>query len=103
MAINKTASLPYSRPEELIIARIVLQALEDVDHLPMISSDYEFKKTRNELWAFFHSDWFYNIIDYLEIDRAKPIWDEARNKIWNCRTHRKYIRPDRRKPEVKTQ
>ena len=97
MAINKTASLPYSRPEEQIIARIVLQALEDVEHLPMISSDTEFEKTRLDLWSFFHSDWFSEILTALDLDEMHPRWDEARNKIWNCRTHRKYIRPDRRK------
>lgn len=101
MSVNKTSSLPYTRPEEQIIARIITQALEDVEHLPMITSDGVFRNTRNELWAFFHSDWFYNILDYLEIDTDKPLWEETRKKIWNCRTHRTYIRPDRKKKEEK--
>jgi hypothetical protein len=94
---SKTKTLPYNRPEELILARVLLQALEDVDHLPYISSDTEFRKQRNDLWSFFNGDWFHEILWSLGISVNNPVWEETRQKIWRCVGHRVYIRPDRRK------
>lgn len=99
MASTKIVMLPYKRPEQQILARILTQALEDAGSLQNLKTDYEFKRMRNDLWSFFHSDWFFEILSQLDLDAENPVWDATRKKIWNCTTHRTYIRPDRRKEE----
>jgi len=101
MASTKLLLVPYEKPYEQLLARILTQAVEDVERLPNLKSDYEFTQMRNDLWSFFNSDWFFEILYQLDIEPDRPIWDELRLQIWNCTTHRTYIRPDRQKTEKK--
>lgn len=98
MATDKTRMIPYTKPEEILLARILTQAIEDIDHLPNVDNEHEFQSLRNDLWSFFGSTWFYEILEILDISSNKVVWNELRNRIWNCTTHKPpYVRPSRRK------
>lgn len=86
---NNTSAIAYKKPEKVLVERVLLQAITDVDTLPNIQNVTAFRARQNDLWAFFNSRWFFDIIDFLEIGRDNEKWDEIRAKIWNCSISRK--------------
>lgn len=96
--MKKTFNYLFNSPEEKLLASIIIQSIEDVNRLPNVTSDVEFEKLRNDLWTFFASDWFFEILGILDISPALNLWDKLRKRVWNCKTHKPpYIRPERRK------
>lgn len=86
---NAASGSSIREPEKALVERVLLQAIVDVDTLANIPNETTFRNRQNDLWAFFNSRWFFDIIDFLEIGRDNEKWEEIRAKIWNCSMSRK--------------
>lgn len=88
MVTKKHLHFPYNSPEEKLLSRILFQAVEDAYSLPSMTDECHFENRRLELWGFFNSSWFYEILDILDISPHRKIWKEVRDLIWECKTCR---------------
>lgn len=81
MAIIKRLEQAYSTPEEKLLGAMLAVAIEDVYKLPKIKSDKNFERMLFDLWDFFNSEWFLEILQILQLNPKNKEWEKTRNAI----------------------
>lgn len=81
MAIIKRLEQAYNTPEEKLLGAMLTVAVEDVYRLPKIKSNKNFERMLFDLWDFFNSDWFYEVLEILQLNPNNKEWRKARNAI----------------------
>ena len=60
---------------------VLVMAIEDVYRLPKIRHIDAFEAELWDLWEFFNSDWFYEMLEILELNPEEKEWEKIRDAI----------------------